>query len=143
MAKPEWGRKRTCQSCGTKYYDLNKSSIICPSCGVQFDPDLLKNKKSKTVSPKVSTRNENDLSEDISNIDDIEASPDSEVVTDDDPLLEINKEDQNDIAEDQIGIEDDISFIDDNEISDEELSDDDHISDENGIDVEINEEDKN
>ena len=104
---------------------------------------ILKNRKSKTVSPKVSTRNENDLSEDISNIDDIEASPDSEVVTDDDPLLEINKEDQNDIAEDEIGIEDDISFIDDNEISDEELSDDDHISDENGIDVEINEEDKN
>ena len=31
MAKPEWGRKRTCQVCGKKYYDLNKSPIICPS----------------------------------------------------------------------------------------------------------------
>tara|TARA_B100000989_G_scaffold156385_1_gene116768 strand:- start:210 stop:644 length:435 start_codon:yes stop_codon:yes gene_type:complete len=143
MAKPEWGRKRTCQVCGKKYYDLNKSPMICPSCGAHFDTDLfLKNKKSKTVLPKVSTRNENDLSEDISNIDDIEASPDSEVVTDDDPLLEINKEDQKDIAEDEIKIDDDIAFIDDNEISDEELSEDDDISDENGIDVEISEEDK-
>ena len=144
MAKPEWGRKRTCQVCGKKYYDLNKSPMICPSCGAKFDPDLLIGiKKSKGASSKVSTGNENVVTEDISNIDDIESSSESEVVTDDDPLLEINKEDQNDIAEDEIGIEDDISFIDDNEISDEELSDDDHISDENGIDVEINEEDKN
>ena len=144
MAKPEWGRKRTCQSCGTKYYDLNKSPMICPSCGAQFDPDLfLKTRKSKTVSSKVLTGNENDLTEDISNIDDIEVNSDSEVATDDDPLLEINKEDQNDIAEDEIGIDDGISYIDDNEISDEELSQEDHISDENGIEVEINEEDKN
>ena len=41
MAKPEWGRKRTCQVLwNKKYYDLNKSPIICPSCGAEFDPDL-------------------------------------------------------------------------------------------------------
>ena len=144
MAKPEWGRKRTCQSCGTKYYDFNKSSIICPACGVVFDTDLfLKTRKGKSVSPKTSTGNGNDLTEDISNIDDIEAVSDTEVVSDDDPLLEIKKEDQDDIAENEIGIDDDISFIDDEEISDEELGEDDDIPDENGINVEIVEEDKN
>ena len=32
MAKPEWGTKRT-GPCGTKFYDFNKSPIICPGCG--------------------------------------------------------------------------------------------------------------
>ena len=138
MAKPEWGIKRTCHSCGTKYYDLNKSSMICPSFGTQFDQDLfLKNKKSKTVSTKVTTGNDNELTEDIPNIDDIEVEADNEVVSDDDPLLEINKEEQNDIPENEIGINDDISFIDDEGIEENDISDD------NGINVEIDEENKN
>ena len=138
MAKPEWGRKRICQSCGKKYYDLNKSPMVCPSCGAEFDPDvLLRTKKGKSLSTKIIAENNNDLTEDISNIDDIEVDSDSEVVSDDDPLLEINKEDKNEIAEDEIGISDNIPFI-----EDDELADDDDISDENGINVEINEEDK-
>ena len=32
MTKPEWGTKRT-GPCGTKFYDFNKSPIICPGCG--------------------------------------------------------------------------------------------------------------
>ena len=39
MAKPAWGKKRICLACNTKYYDFNKSPIICPSCGTEFDPD--------------------------------------------------------------------------------------------------------
>ena len=27
MAKPEWGVKRICSACGTKYYDFNNSPI--------------------------------------------------------------------------------------------------------------------
>ena len=134
MAKPEWGKKRICSSCNTKYYDFNKSPIICPSCGTEFDPDYyLRTKKSKGVSSKVSSENDNDLTRDIDNIDDIEVDSDNEVVSDDDPLLEINNEDQNGIADDEIGMDEDISFIDDDEISD----------DDNGVNVEINEDDKN
>ena len=59
----------------------------------------------EVVSPKATTGN--DLI--ISNIDDIEL--DSEVVSDDDPLLEINKEDQKDIAEDEIGLDDNILLL--------------------------------
>ena len=54
MAKPEWGKKRICLACNTKYYDLNKSPIICPSCGSEFDPDIyLKSRKGKNLSAKV------------------------------------------------------------------------------------------
>ena len=143
MAKPEWGIKRICSSCKTKYYDLNKAPIICPSCGTEFDPDYyLKTKKSRGVLSKVSSENDNDLSSDIDNIDDIEVDSDSEVVSDDDPLLEINKDDQSDIAEDEIGLDDNITFIEDDEVTDEDLGEDDEVSDENGINVEISEEDK-
>lgn len=40
MAKPEWGMKRTCQSCGIRFYDLNHKPIVCPKCGAVNEPDL-------------------------------------------------------------------------------------------------------
>ncbi len=39
MAKPEWGTKRICLSCGAKFYDLLRSPILCPACGTEFDPE--------------------------------------------------------------------------------------------------------
>ena len=134
MAKPEWGKKRICSSCNTRYYDLNKSPIICPSCGAEFDPNYyLKSRKGKNIPLKGSVEDDNDLTKDIENIDDIEVDADGEVVSDDDPLLEINKEDQNVIADDEIDMDEDVSFINDDEITE----------DDNGINVEINEDDKN
>ncbi len=41
VAKPEWGVKRLCQSCATKFYDLSRSPIACPQCGARFDPEAL------------------------------------------------------------------------------------------------------
>jgi uncharacterized protein (TIGR02300 family) len=38
VAKPEWGTKRICQSCGARFYDLNRDPVVCPSCGTPFDP---------------------------------------------------------------------------------------------------------
>jgi uncharacterized protein (TIGR02300 family) len=33
VAKPELGVKRLCAHCGTKFYDLSRSPILCPKCG--------------------------------------------------------------------------------------------------------------
>lgn len=33
MAKPELGNKHHCQNCGTRFFDLNKSPVTCPKCG--------------------------------------------------------------------------------------------------------------
>lgn len=41
MAKAEWGAKRRCLSCGAAFYDLNKSPILCPKCGTEFNPEVL------------------------------------------------------------------------------------------------------
>ena len=48
MAKAKLGTKRTCSSCGMRYYDLNKTPVTCPSCNAEFDPEsLLKTRKSR------------------------------------------------------------------------------------------------
>ena len=41
MAKPEWGTKRICPSCGTRYYDLLRDPVVCPKCSTPFDPEAL------------------------------------------------------------------------------------------------------
>ena len=121
MANPEWGKKRICLACNTKYYDFNKSPIICPSCGTEFDPDTnLKSRKGKGLLTKVVPENNQNISEEISNIDDDEVDTNEEVVTDDDPLLEINNQDQSKDSEVEINIDDDISFIDEDEINEDD-----------------------
>jgi uncharacterized protein (TIGR02300 family) len=37
VAKPELGTKRLCGSCAAKFYDLNKSPIVCPKCNTVFE----------------------------------------------------------------------------------------------------------
>ena len=39
MAKPEWGTKRSCHSCGARFYDLRREPIVCPICGAIHDPE--------------------------------------------------------------------------------------------------------
>lgn len=41
MAKAEWGLKRVCPSCSTRYYDMKKNPPVCPNCGTVFDPENL------------------------------------------------------------------------------------------------------
>lgn len=53
MTKSDWGTKHSCQGCGTKYYDLNRSRAVCPSCGAAFNPEaLLRSRRTRPVSIK-------------------------------------------------------------------------------------------
>ena len=52
MAKPEWGSKRICPSCGTRYYDLLRDPITCPKCSTAFDPEaLLRARRARPAAP--------------------------------------------------------------------------------------------
>ena len=37
MAKPEWGTKRICLSCGARFYDMQRDPIVCPACSATLD----------------------------------------------------------------------------------------------------------
>jgi uncharacterized protein (TIGR02300 family) len=54
LAKQEWGTKRLCPNCGTRYYDMHHDPIVCPRCGAAFDPEaLLKTRRTRAVAPAV------------------------------------------------------------------------------------------
>jgi uncharacterized protein (TIGR02300 family) len=38
VTKPELGTKRLCAGCNAKFYDLNKTTIVCPMCQAVFEP---------------------------------------------------------------------------------------------------------
>ena len=42
MPKDEWGVKRICPTCSTRFYDLRTDPMTCPNCGATFtarEPD--------------------------------------------------------------------------------------------------------
>jgi uncharacterized protein (TIGR02300 family) len=50
LVKPEWGTKRICPNCGTRYYDLQRDPITCPKCGSAFDPEaVLKTRRTRVA----------------------------------------------------------------------------------------------
>ncbi|WP_435417343.1 TIGR02300 family protein [Parerythrobacter aurantius] len=85
MAKPEWGTKRSCPKCGTRFYDLGKEDpVTCIECGEEWHPEpVLKTKqpipfeeeKKKDVEPDTDL-GDDDLDIDV---DEDEDSPDNEV----------------------------------------------------------------
>ncbi len=103
MAKPELGLKRICPNCGTKYYDLNRSPVLCPKCGAPFD---------STMALKARA-----AAEDDEELDDEEVAGVTEFVSLDDVVAEETEADVADIEDpdlEDVGPEDD-TFLEDEE----------------------------
>ncbi|MFZ4747067.1 MAG: TIGR02300 family protein [Sphingomonas sp.] len=88
MVKPEWGTKRTCPKCGTRFYDLTKEDpVVCINCGNQWTPEsILKSKQPLPFdAPKKDESKDDDDDLEVADIDldvvdeDAEKSPDDEV----------------------------------------------------------------
>lgn len=111
MAKAKLGTKRTCTSCGLRYYDLNKTPIICPSCNAEFDPEaLLKTRKSRQI-VKASSDEEGKAADVAASVldhkTDETSSSDNQVMSDE---LDYGDEDSGEVDEEAGGlIQDDIS----------------------------------
>ena len=111
MAKPEWGSKRICPSCGTRYYDLMREPVICPKCSTPFDPEaFLKSRRArpappveKEIEPVGADEVNDDLeTEEADAADEEEAVPLEEAEEEDEELLEDASElgeDEDDMAE--------------------------------------------
>ena len=100
MAKVELGLKRTCLSCGMRFYDFKRRPIVCPGCGTEFDPEnLLKGRKSRAA-PK-STKKAN-VSDDAADLEETEFD-------DEDVNVAVKKDDDDDdivFDEDDVDVDD-------------------------------------
>ena len=125
MPKPEWGTKRT-GPCGTKFYDFNKSPIICPGCG------------GEVITHDVKIKNKNELDKNpINNSKEQSSIEDSSKNTDlDSGILD------DDVINDNLSLDDALESEHEDNISDDE--DINLISDDNNIvlDVEIDEDER-
>ncbi len=85
MVKPEWGTKRSCPKCSTRFYDLTKDEpVTCISCGNTWLPEpVLKSKQPlpfEVARPEQTVKQDEDLAADELAIDeDEEPSADEEV----------------------------------------------------------------
>ena len=85
MVKPEWGTKRTCPKCATRFYDLTKDEpVTCISCGFAWEPEpILKSKQPlpfEVVKEADKKKDDADLGDEDLDVDeDAEGSPDDDV----------------------------------------------------------------
>lgn len=99
VSKPEWGTKRTCQSCAAHFYDMRKDTIVCPKCGATYDPEaVLKSRRGRVVeklTPVKPVEPEPVEAEEETETEDIGAAEEEEVIEDTSEL----GEDDEDVSE--------------------------------------------
>ena len=114
MPKPEWGTKRT-GPCGTKFYDFNKSPIICPGCGGEVITHDVKinNKNELNKNPRNNSKEQLSIEDSSKNTDLDSGILDDDIINDDVSLDEaLDSEHEDNISDDE-----DINLInDDNNI---------------------------
>ncbi len=97
MAKQDWGTKRLCQSCATKFYDFGRTPIVCPKCATTFDletslksrrsrPSASKAAKPPKPAPKPDKIEDDDIDVEVENGEDIAALANTN--DDDDSVLQ-------------------------------------------------------
>jgi hypothetical protein len=50
------GKKWECSECGTRFYDLGKSEIACPKCGLNLDHGAQRKGAEETTTKRSSSR---------------------------------------------------------------------------------------
>jgi hypothetical protein len=96
MPKDEWGVKRICPTCSTRFYDLRTDPMHCPNCGATFTLESLTAVKARTLRPEKVKPEPVDI-EDLPEIDADEA-----IETDDDLDDEILEDEEDNVDLDEI-----------------------------------------
>lgn len=92
MPKDEWGVKRLCPHCASRFYDLKRDPMTCPECGHGFSAESLIATRGRTMIAEKAVVKERDLDlDDLADDTDLEeAAGDTEL---DDDLLEDDEDD--------------------------------------------------
>ena len=95
MVKPEWGTKRTCPKCSTRFYDLGKEDPVhCIECGTEWMPEpVLKSKQPLAFEAAAPAPKEPEKADDDLAADDLAIDEDEEVSADEEVDLETGDDD--------------------------------------------------
>jgi hypothetical protein len=91
MPKEEWGVKRLCPHCASRFYDLNKDPLTCPVCANSFSLESLTAGRGRTLVADKSASREREVEADDLPDDDLD--DDAADVDIDDDLLEDDEDD--------------------------------------------------
>ncbi|MDO5621055.1 MAG: TIGR02300 family protein [Paracoccus sp. (in: a-proteobacteria)] len=104
MPKEEWGTKRLCPHCATRFYDLQKDPMTCPACGNTFTLESLMQGRSRSLISDKSARGGDDqtdvLDDDDLDDDDTGGDLDDDLLDDDDDNDDVSLDDIADVAGD-------------------------------------------
>lgn len=98
MPKDEWGVKRICPSCSTRFYDLRHDPMLCPNCGAQFTIESLTASKSKPLRSEKPRPQPVETDEDLPDIE----TDDDAIESDDDLDDEILEDEDDNVDLDEI-----------------------------------------
>ena len=101
MPKEEWGTKRLCPHCQTRFYDLTLNPMTCPACGNQFTLESLTDGRGTTVvTEKRPADTSTDLVEDDEDLEDEAGDLDDDLLEEDDDDADVSLDDIADVASD-------------------------------------------
>lgn len=124
LPKPEWGTKRSCLSCGARFYDFGRSPIVCPSCGAVFDVEVLTRRRARPAARAAAVADEEVVADPNTETDAELEDTEAEVELEDDVPLEAEESADEDDAliEDasELGEDEDMTDVIEGEIDEEE-----------------------
>ncbi len=103
MAKAEWGEKRQCPKCGTRFYDLGEfEPIVCVSCENKFKPEIILKSKTHSIeliSEKRQSEKDEEAAEDLLDDDSLLVEEeDDAVIPPDDNTVVLSDDDDTNVA---------------------------------------------
>jgi len=126
VAKPELGSKRQCESCGAKFFDLNRDPITCPRCGAVYQRALLASSRMRPADAE--DAEEPKLGPEIVSLEEADDDTDGKiaVVVPDDVDVDVDVDlGDDDVADDDTFLEDDDDSGDVSDLIDGEIEKDD------------------
>lgn len=103
MPKEEWGTKRLCPHCATRFYDLQNDPMTCPACGASFTVESLTDGRARHLSPEKSskaTESQNDVIDDDDDLDDDDSGDlDDDLLDEDDDDDDVSLDDIADVSD--------------------------------------------
>ena len=118
MSKPELGAKRQCQTCATKFYDLNRDPIVCPKCGGVFQIAPLARVAARPADEETEVAKDEADTVSLSEVEEAENKEAAEI--DDDVEIDDGEEADDTFLEEEEGEDDDVAGLIDGDIETDE-----------------------